>query len=210
VRRTPNRLCPRRPSLRLAALLVLLVQLALMALPAHADDVVDRLSVPGPITFDGTSYRLAWSSHPSPDYFKQEYLPEGQNVGHYQRMLLLEAIVQGTSVDSAVSAKIAMLKKRKDSDPLVNFAVFKNPKSGEVILDFVLGSDQPGSETIVEWNAHRYAELKGKNGKTGVLLFGLSCRAYGDASSDFLRGLKSQRPADIDALSKYPLPLVRP
>jgi hypothetical protein len=179
-------------------------------LPAHADDVVDRLSVPGPIAFDGTSCRLAWSSHPSPDYFEQEYLPEGQTVGHYQRMLLLEAIVQGTSIDSAVGAEIATLKKRKGSDPLVNFAIFKNPKTGEVILDFVLGSDQPGSETIVEWNAYRYAALKGKDAKTGVLLFGLSRRAYGDASSDFLRGLKSQRPADIDALAKYTLPTVRP
>ena len=40
-------------------------------------------------------------------------------------------------------------------------------------------------------------------------LFGLSRRAYGDASTEFLRGLKSARPAEIDALAKYPLPVVR-
>src|SRR5262249_11664702 len=155
----------------------LLMQFALIAPLALADDVVDRLSVPGPITFDGTSYRLAWSSHPSPDYFKQEYLPEGQTLARYQRMLLLEAIVQNTSVDSAVTGKVAELKKRKEIDPLVNFAVFKNPKNGEVILDFIVDDDRPGSLDTVEWNAYRYAAIKEKDGKSGVLLFGLSRRA---------------------------------
>jgi hypothetical protein len=62
---------------------------------------------------------------------------------------------------------------------------------------------------IVEWNAYRYTTLKDKDGHSGVALFGLSRRAYGDASTEFLRALKAARPAEIDTLAKYPLPVVR-
>jgi hypothetical protein len=102
------------------------------------------------------------------------------------------------------------LNKRKSTDPTVNFAAFKNPKNGEIILDFVLSAKDPKGEDVVEWNAYRYAAWRDKGGESGVLLFGISRRAYGDDATDFLRGLKSVRPAEIKALASYPLPVVRP
>ena len=178
--------------------------------PARCADLVDRLSVPGPLNLNAETYRLSWSSHPSPYYYKQEYLPAGQTGEHFQSMVLIEAITQGADVPGVVSAQVNRLNQRKASDPTVNFAVVKNSTTGEVILDFILSADDGKGETIVEWNAYRYAMLKGTNGNSGVLLLGLSRRAYGDATTQFLRALKSARPPTIDALAKYPLPLVRP
>ncbi len=178
--------------------------------PARCEDVTERLSMPGPITLGDETYRLAWSSHPSPDYYKQEYLPAGQSLEHFERMLLVEALVGYGTVEAAVGGKVATLNRRKASDPLVNFALLKNPKTGEVILDFVLGAPDTKARDIVEWNAYRYSVLKGKGGSTaGVLLIGISRRAYGDGTTEFLRVLKSSRPPMIDALAKYPLPVVR-
>ena len=184
--------------------------LFLIAQPAWSDEAVDRLSVPGPITFNAASYRLSWSSHPSPYYYKQEYLPTGQTSDHFERMLLVEAIAQGADVSGVVSAQVNRLKRRKATDPTVNFAILKNPKNGEVILDFVLSDDNDKTGYVVEWNAYRFTSLKDKDGNSGVLLFGISRRAYGDASTEFLRGLKAARLTEIDALAKYPLPVVRP
>jgi len=179
------------------------------AQPGWCDEAVDRLSVPGPISFNAVNYRLSWSSHPSPHYYKQEYLPAGQTSEHFERMLLVEAIAQGADVAGVVSAQVDRLNRRKSSDPTVNFAILKNPKNGEVILDFVLSDESKQSGAVVEWNAYRYAALKDRNGHSGVLLLGLSRRAYGDASTEFLRRLKAARPIEIDALAKYPLPVVR-
>ena len=177
---------------------------------AGSDGAVDRLSLPGSIEFNGESYRLSWSSHPTSHYYKQEYLPPGQTGERFQRMVLIEATVRAVDVNGAVAAQVNMLNKRKSTDPTVNFAVAKNPKNGEIILDFVLGAQDPKGEDVVEWNAYRYAALRGKGGESGVLLFGISRRAYGDDTTNFLRRLKSARPAEVNALATYPLPVVRP
>ena len=63
-------------SIRIAAVAAVL---PLAAAPALAQ-AVDHLGVPGPIALGGQSYALAWSSQPSPDYTKQEYVPVGQTV----------------------------------------------------------------------------------------------------------------------------------
>ncbi|MBV9016319.1 MAG: hypothetical protein JO213_16100 [Alphaproteobacteria bacterium] len=181
------------------------------AAAARSDDAVDRLSVPGPLSFDAKTYRLSWSSHPTANYYKQEYLPAGETSEHYQSMLLLDAIAQGATVEAVVSALVDRLRLRKSTDPIVNFAIFKSPTNGEVIVDFVLSDytyNKAGS--LVEWNAYRYAALKDQGGHSGVLMFGLSRRAYGDDATEFLRRLKAVRPAETDALAKYTLPAVRP
>lgn len=180
-------------------------------MPGHTgDSAVDHLSLSGPIEFNGESYRLSWSSHPTPYYYKQEYLPPGQTSERFERMVLIEATVRGVDVDGAVAAQVNRLNKRKSTDPTVNFAAFRNPKNGEIVLDFILSAKDPKGEDVVEWNAYRYAAWRSKGGETGVLLFGISRRAYGDNATDFLRGLKSVRPAEVKALAGYTLPVVRP
>ena len=137
-------------------------------------------------------------------------MPPGQMSERFQRMLLIEAVVRGVDVNGAVAAQVSMLNKRKATDPTVNFAIIKNPKNDEIILDFILSAKDPKGEYVVEWNAYRYSVLRGKNGASGVLLFGISRRAYGDDTANFLRRLKSTRPAEINALVTYALPVVRP
>jgi hypothetical protein len=113
-------------------------------MPGHTgDSAVDHLSLSGPIEFNGESYRLSWSSHPTPYYYKQEYLPPGQTSERFQQMVLIEATVRGVDVDGAVAAQVNRLNKRKSTDPTVNFAAFRNPKNGEVVLDFVLSAKGP-------------------------------------------------------------------
>ena len=193
-----------------AGLLFTHVMLGNVGVARSDSAAVDRLSLPGSIEFNGESYRLSWSSHPTPHYYKQEYLPPGQTSERFERMVLIEATVRGVDINGAVAAQVSMLNKRKSTDPTVNFAVFKNPKNDEIILDFILSAKDPKGEDVVEWNAYRYAALRGKGGASGVLLLGISRRAYGDDATNSLRRLKSARPAEVNALATYPLPVVRP
>lgn len=166
--------------------------------------VKDMMGIPGPITVGDTSYALAWSAQPQPHYTKQEYLPAGQTLPMYQQMLLVER-VDGVAVMDAVKAQVEMLNKRKGSDPLVNMDVIENKASGEALLDFIVSSKDTNGEFIVEWNAYRYAPFKGNS--NGVLLFGVSHRAYGnDNAKAFLTNLKALRGTTIQALTQASVP----
>lgn len=183
-----------------------LLAIVMIAAPAAAE-VTDFLGVPGPIAFDGKSYQLVWTSQPSQNYTKQEYVPAGQRVESYDQMLLVELATGGVTVGKAVGAQVDMLKKRKASDPLVNFEVLQNNATKEVLLDFILSGKDSKGEAIVEWNAYRYAPYSDASGKSGVLLFAISQRAYGDENATaFLRGLKQLRPGQRAALAKADLP----
>jgi hypothetical protein len=174
-------------------------------LPARAQPATDLLGVPGPISFQGTQFDLAWTSHPADGYFKQEYLPAGERLERFNQMFIIEALESSTP-DAAAAAQVDMLEKRKGSDPVVNYAVLRNDAAGEIILDFILSDSSTGTD-IVEWNAYRYAPL---DGHRGVALYAISRRGYGEGTLDFLQELKQSRPPAIDALAAFDAPPLKP
>ncbi|MDB5589044.1 MAG: hypothetical protein JWP26_4014 [Devosia sp.] len=168
------------------------------------DTVVEALGVPGPIDFLGDSYALSWTSHPTPDYFKQEYLPQGQQSDSYTAMFMVDASTSQATPQGAANTQIAGLEGRKPTDPMVNYNQISNPNTGEVILDFLL-SDDSGPKPILEWNAYRYTKLG-----DGIALFAISRRAYGDDVEAFLGQLSQMRQDNISALAELDLPPVTP
>ncbi|WP_156385734.1 hypothetical protein [Devosia sp. Root685] len=162
----------------------------------------DAIGAPGPFVLEGTSFELAWTSHPTDAFYKQEYVPEGQTVEAYDQMFMVDVLTNGVSVGDAAGTMIKGLQERKASDPVVNFDVMQNEATGEMILDFML-SDSSGEAVIVEWNAYRYVPLE-----DGVAMFGISRRGYGDGASELLRGLKETRMKTIQALAELELPEV--
>lgn len=173
--------------------------------PSAAQQPMDKLGVPGPVAFNGKEFSLAWMSNPSPTYIKQEYLPDGQDVKSYGEMFIIEAVTSGSSPASAAGAQVEALKKRKGSDPVVNYEIIQHPSSGDILLDFLI-SDASSGQIIVEWNAYRYT----KQGKDGVALYAISTRGYGDGAKPFLANLKTSRPAAIKALADMTLPPLKP
>jgi len=184
---------------------------ALAALPAASQsaDKTDRLGVPGPVSFEGQNYVLAAAAHPQPNYFKQEYLPAGQGPDSYTHMFLIETLTEGAAPNDAAASQIAMLNERKaKGDPLVNHEVKFNDATGEIFLDFLISGSSNG-QVVVEWDAYRYVPIKGE--KPGVILYGISRRAYGETEGRaFLSGLKEQRPNTLKTLTSFDVPEITP
>ena len=168
----------------------------------------EYLNVAGPISFDKGYYSLAWTSHPSSTYYKQEYLEKSDNLGKFKRLVMLEVLVGKINVKEIVEAKIAELKAMKISNPIVNYEVFE--KNGEVVLDFLLSENTADGKniSIIERNVYRYKSLVDKNGKQGLLLFAVSDRAYGDEADKFLSDLKTQRSTLINAVAAFIIPQI--
>lgn len=186
------------------------IALASASTSTRSAEAVDRLGVPGPLRFGDTGYLLAWSSHPTATYYKQEYLPAGETSDSYARMLIIELVDAGASVESALAAQIRTLNQRKGRDPIAKFEVLQNRQTGEALLDFLVSDRNAKGVEIAEWNAYRYVPRRNAAGGTGVMLFAISHRAYGDAAiRDFLIRLKTFRPAEINRIAQQASPVVR-
>ena len=172
-----------------------------LAMPVMAQE--ELIGVPGPISFEGKTFDLTWSSHPSPTYYKQEYVPDGQAVESYVEMFMIDVLTTGETPESASAAMIAGLDQRKTGgDPVVNYAIIENTATGELVLDFLV-SDTSSGEIIVEWNAYRYSPTA----DGGLTLFAISRRGYGDdGAKQFLSTLTNWRQASIQALATMDLP----
>ncbi|MBJ3784149.1 hypothetical protein [Devosia sediminis] len=180
-----------------SALAALAVSILGLVSPLAQDDAI---GIPGPIEFEGVSFDLVWTSHPTDTDYKQEYLPAGQAVEAYQQMFMIDLMTDGPTPDVAANAMVQSLEQRRANDPVVNFEVIRNTGTGEVILDFVLSSDD-GEMLIVEWNAYRYVPTD-----SGLAMFGISRRGYDDEVTDFLTNLKSMRQPAIEALAFMEVP----
>jgi hypothetical protein len=172
---------------------------------ARGQAPVERLSVPGPLQLDGQHYHLAWSSHPRPDFYKQEYLPAGQTLERYRQMLVLDLLTVEATPARLATAKIGELDARKQSDPLVNHDLVLKQDGSAALLDFVLSAPDAQGDLVVEWNAYRYQALP-----EGVLLFGISRRAYGheDARRFLGEELKQNRSRWIDEIAGLSMPAI--
>lgn len=165
----------------------------------------DSLQVPGPIHFQGQDYNLVWTSQPAPNYVKQEYVPDDQEVKNFRNLILVELVVGDVTPAQAAAYQIETINARKANDPIVNHHVIQNENTGEVLLDFLI-SDLRADPPIVEWNAYRYAPYASGQ---GTVLFGISRRGYGtDGTREFMTKLSSIRSEAIDALATAFMPSV--
>lgn len=170
--------------------------------------VTEYLNVPGPIVLKKDTFRLAWSAHPSTNYYKQEYIGVKDNLEKFTKMVMVEVLVGNAKAADLAKAKIAELKQLKLTNPLVNHEVFQ--KNGEYIIDFLLSQNTPDGKkvNIIERNVYRYKEFTDKNGKKGVLLFGVSERAYGNEVDRFLLSLKKNKATLTNAVAAFVIPAI--
>lgn len=163
------------------------------------------LNVPELINFSGTDFNLSWSSHPSDNYYKEEFIPKDNDVEKYKQMIIAELALGNITAKDAVSQKIRELEARKPTDKIVKYQVLENKSTNEILLDFMVSEGRGETDTIVEWNAYRYSNYSDKTGKKGVYLFALSKRGYGKDSLSFVSDLIANRQkyvADFVALTR--------
>lgn len=188
--------------------LYLSVTSVLLTMISNAQKPVDRLGAKGPFNFDNKEYNLTWSSHPSPNYYKQEYITSGDDINKFKSMLMVEVATGPIAVKNAVEAKVTELKTMKTSNPFISYDTFYNADKKEYILDFVITQNSPDNKSVViaERNVYRYKTLPDKK---GIMLFAVSVRSYGVETKTFLTNLKNGRKALVDKVKAYSLPDVK-
>lgn len=164
----------------------------------HANPV-DRLGVPGPVQLGGQRHDLVFVTPPQPNgYVLQEYLPAGQVLDSYSRMLLLSYQPSDETPLQWAQRKQAEINARRESgnDPAAHSDLYPVGRDGAAVLVFTLSAMLPDGNVVLEWNAYHY---QGRAG--GIVLSALSRRGYGrEQAMALLEELKGAAPAQIQSV----------
>lgn len=169
-------------------------------------NVTDYLDVPNPISFDNVSYNLVWTTNPTNNYYKQEYLVEDDTLEKFKKLVTIDVLVGNILLDDVIASKIAELEKIKATNPVVNYQTFE--KDDEIMLDFLLSQNTADGKglAVVERNVYRYKNVTDKNGQKALLLFAVSERAYKGDIAKFFADLKDNRFDLINAVGAFNIP----
>ncbi len=170
-------------------------------------DPIDFLSVGKNIEFNKESFELKWSSHPSENYYKQEYLRKDDKFPKFKKMIMVEAIEGEISGNQAAEVKIMELENWKKKNPIVKYQKIENKEKNEVLLDFILTD----GKSIYEWNIYRYQNQKSKSGNY-LVLYSYSHRGYitnKEEEAKFFDSVKEIKADLINKVNAISLPNVK-
>ena len=195
---------------RLITILATIIVMGTFSFGQGNNKMTDYLHLPGPIEFDKKTYNLSWTSHPTGNYYKQEYIPAGQTPDKFKNMILVEVLTGNMKISDAAGSKLAELKKMKETNPHVYYETYDNPTTGEFMIDFLLTANAAdGKINIAERNIYRYKQVVPRNGQSGIFLFGLSLRSYGEAASSFIAASKANKKTLVDQVARFKLPEIK-
>lgn len=129
-----------------------LAVIAAMAVAGFGDDL-------DPITFGGEDYKVAHRDARDGGNALVELVREGDKLESWQKLVAFHRFPNsGDNPKDAVLGLAALLKQR---DPATRFAIIENPKTKEVIIDFLAA--EKGTDRV-ELNVFKYARHHSKKG----------------------------------------------
>ena len=158
--------------------------------------VEDYLHLGSKYRFDNKDYELVWSSHPASNFYKQEYILPNENVEKYKRLILIDFIEGDLAPKDVLSSLANSLENSKKQNPVINYKVYE--KNNEYMIDFIMSENsQDGKEVLIlERNVYRYFRINTPKRK-GILLFGVSDRAYTKKEMDNMFSVLKNKKLDL-------------
>ncbi|MFC2720697.1 MAG: hypothetical protein ACFN00_00290 [Flavobacteriaceae bacterium] len=176
---------------RLALFLMFIAQFVMAQ-----NKVEDYLHLGSKYRFDNKDYELVWSSHPASNFYKQEYILPNENVEKYTRMIMIDFLEGDLTPKDAISNFVNNLENSKKQNPIINYQMYE--REDEYMLDFIISKNsQDGKEVLIlERNVYRYFRINTPKRK-GVLLFGVSDRAYTKKEMDNMFSVLKNKKLDL-------------
>ena len=176
---------------RLVLLLIFMVQFFMAQ-----KKVEDYLHLGDKYRFDNKDYKLVWSSHPMDNFYKQEYILPNENVEKYTRMIMIDFIEGDLNPKDVLSGLVNSLENSKKQNPVINYKVYE--KNNDYMIDFIMSENsQDGKDVLIlERNVYQYFRINTPKRK-GILLFGVSDRAYTKKEMDNMFSVLKNKKLDL-------------
>ncbi|MEO5776200.1 MAG: hypothetical protein ABIQ27_04800 [Flavobacterium sp.] len=189
--------------------LLYLAAIVLMSFSTFQNEPIERIGLKGPIEFNKTEFKLAWSEKPNANYFVQEYLPKNETVEKFNQLITVNVFVMDVSVENAIQQKEAQLTKRKETDKVCNYSLISSPDGKESILDCILSTEKNGELDVVEFIIYRYKQIELENHKKALLVYSYSKRSYGEDITKFFKNLSQERENLLNTMIAKEMPEIK-
>ncbi|WP_333851882.1 hypothetical protein [Epilithonimonas sp.] len=171
-------------------------------------EVIDRLNIPGPLTFRESEYFLTWSKQNSPTWAQQQYLMRDDDFKNYKELINISYFDKEIDIETAVKQKVEYVEKRKErtQDKYSFVSVTESPDGKEIIVDYLVTVVPQEGESYAEYNIDRFKNFD-SNGKKSFLIFSYSKRVAGDLKYSS-KALSKERNRLMEAIITTAIPTV--
>jgi len=144
-------------------------------------EVIDRLNIPGPLTFRESEYFLTWSKQNSPTWAQQQYLLRDDDFKNDKELINISYFDKEIDMEMAAKQKVEYVEKlkEKNQDKYAFVGVTESPDGKEMIVDYLITVSPKEGESYAEYNIDRFKNFD-SNGKKSFLIFSYSKRIAGD------------------------------
>ncbi|PZU88065.1 MAG: hypothetical protein DI529_06250 [Chryseobacterium sp.] len=177
------------------------------AAPAPVE-VIDRLNIPGPLTFRESEYFLTWSKQNSATWAQQQYILRDDDFKNYKELINLSYFDKEIDIETAVKQKVEYVEKRKErSQDKYSFVnITESPDGKEIVVDYLVTVVPKDGESYAEYNLDRFKNFD-VNGKKSFLIFSYSKRITGDLKYA-TKALSKERNKLMEAIITFAIPAV--
>ncbi|MDR2204557.1 MAG: hypothetical protein LBE36_00105 [Flavobacteriaceae bacterium] len=167
------------------------------------NDVVDLLSVPGPVEFGaGNELFLTWSKQQSNTFSTQQYLPRDERIEDFNQLLTFSFFNKEIDIEYAVRDKMDQVQKKIDKDKFGKVNLTENPDGTEFIIDYTFSDDRDENLPFVEYTLERF-----KKYEKSFLILSYSKRIYGDFKAAY-KTISKQRDQLMTTMIEYKIPKI--
>ncbi|KIA85952.1 hypothetical protein [Kaistella jeonii] len=185
----------------------LLLFIASLGFIKAQENVVDLISVPGPIDLDGTEFLLSWSKQPSKTLYRQQFLPRDEQIENFTQLLDFSFFNKEIDIELAVRQKVESIQSRAEKDKFAKVNVSESPDGKEYIVDYFISEAPSKGDSYVEYNVYRFKQFDTGTQKS-FLILSYAKRSYGDLKSA-AKSLGKERDRLMTNMIEYKIPEIK-
>ena len=142
-------------------------------------EIIERLNIPGPLTFNENEFILAMSRQNSVTWAQQQYIMRDDVLKNYKELINISYFDKEIDMETAIKQKVQFVEKRRSKDKYSFVNVTESPDGKEIIVDYLTTETPAEGEPYAEYNLDRFKNFD-TGGKKSFIIFSYSKRIAGD------------------------------
>ena len=100
-------------------------------------EIIERLNIPGPLTFNENEFILAMSRQNSVTWAQQQYIMRDDVLNNYKELINISYFDKEIDMETAIKQKVEFVEKRRSKDKYSFVNVTESPDGKEIIVDYL-------------------------------------------------------------------------